>query len=68
MNNWMKIGIAGIALTGTLSALAEEAPKAPVQPDAVISIEEGGFKIEASDLIAKKLRDFRSEEKSESIA
>ncbi len=67
MNNWMKMGMAGIALTGSLTAAAQEAPPEPKAQGTTIQVDDGGFSIEASDLIAKKLRDYVKEEQDERI-
>jgi hypothetical protein len=63
MDNWMKMGLAGIALAGGLSASAQETPSQTSKAqDTSIQKNEGDFHIEASDLIAKKLRDYVKDE------
>jgi hypothetical protein len=63
MNNWMKMGFAGIAIASCLPASAKDTvpyipePHHKVQSPA-ITLDETDFKIEASDLIAAKLRDY----------
>jgi hypothetical protein len=68
MNNWMKMGMAGFALAGSLQALATDTPiEDPRSQQSTIQVDEGGFKIEASDLIAKKMRDYVKEEQTKQI-
>ncbi len=58
MNKWIKMGITGAVLVSSLQAGAEETPPDEVAYLPVQMDDDSGFTIEASDLIAKKLRDF----------
>ena len=69
MNNWLKLGMAGVALAGSLNAVAQETPPEAEKPKKpAVEMDEGSFSIEASDLIAKKLRDHVKVEQAEEIA
>lgn len=58
MNKWIKMGITGAVLVGSLQVGAEETPPDEVASSPAQMDHDSGFIIEASDLIAKKLRDF----------
>jgi hypothetical protein len=58
VNKWIKMGITGAVLVGSLQAGAEETPPDEVASQPAQMDDDSAFVIEASDLIAKKLRDF----------
>lgn len=57
MNKWLKVGLTGMALTTALTATASEVVKREAQSELS---QKPAFTIEASELVAKKMRDYKS--------
>lgn len=57
MNKWLKVGLTGMALTTAFTATASEVVKGEAQSELS---QKPAFTIEASELVAKKMRDYKS--------
>lgn len=57
MNKWLKVGLTGVALSTALTATATEVISVKAESELT---QKPAFSIEASDLVAKKMRDYKS--------